>query len=191
MNNVPLPQEFDSRDIDWHDDLTPLQNAYVHWRRQGFTGIQSAKRAGYSEPKQSHRENARNPLIKRLVTEGEEELRVRFKVDRDRVVEGIMEALSVAREQSDAKIMLQAWTDVARITGVQAPEVKRVEMEAHTQVDHHHITHASDRELLELIGRERELDILRPAIEGEYALLESDNEEEEAYVDEQPLEERE
>lgn len=173
MTNVPAPTEFDTRDIDWHDGLSALQNAYVHWRRQGFTPLQSAKRAGYHNARDGWRDNERNPLVKKLVQEGEAELRVRHKIDRDRVVEGIMEALSVAREQSDPKIMLQAWTEVARITGVQAPEVKRVEMEASGTIEHHHISTASNRELLELVGKARELESSQSVIQGEFTRLEN------------------
>ncbi len=162
--------EFDPRNVDYFDELTSLQNAYVYWRHLGFTPLQSARRAGYSSPKESSRENERNKTLKGILQQVEEEARVRYDVDRDRVIEGIMEALSVAREQSDPKVMLQAWVETARITGVQAPEVKKIEVQG--EVTQHHITDASDKDLLEILGKRRELEL--PALEADYEVLEHD-----------------
>lgn len=163
--------EFDPRNVDYFDELTGLQNAYLYWRHLGFTPLQSARRAGYAAPKESARENERNKTLKGLLQEVEEKARVRYDVDRDRVVEGIMEALAVAREQSDPKVMLQTWVELARITGVQAPEVKKIEVQG--EVTQHHITGASDKDLLEIIGKRRELE--PPALEGDYEVLEYDD----------------
>jgi hypothetical protein len=94
--------------------------------------------------------------------------RVRYDLDRDHVVAGLMEALSVAREQSDAKVMIQAWIELARITGVQAPEVKEIR---HTgTVDVNHMRRMNDSELLEVVGRKREL-----TIEADYEVVEDES----------------
>ena len=146
----------DIRDVTFHDGLTNKQNFYVYWRLLGFTPKQSAKRSGYTDPTEASSINERNKQIAGIVSKMQQDAKVKYDIDRDSEVGGIFEALSVAREQSDPKIMIQAWTEIARITGVQAPEVKEIR---HTgNVDVNHIRSASDRELLELVGRERTIE---------------------------------
>lgn len=155
--------------IQIYDNLTPRQNAYVYWRQQGLSPYQAAKRAGYHDARSAAHTNDNMPAIRELIGKLDEARRVRFEIDRDRVVEGIMEALSVAREQSDPKSMIQAWTEIARITGVQAPEVRRVEVTG--EITQHHIARATDRELLQLVGRTRQLP--EPTtIEGQVEVIE-------------------
>lgn len=160
MTDIPLT----TTDIVYQDGLTPQQSAYVHFRSLGLNASQSAKRAGYPENKRINLDLDRNPRIRAAIDRIREEARIRFDIDRDRVVEGIMEALSVAREQSDAKIMILAWTELARITGVQAPEVKKLEISG--EVTAHHLAQVSDKQLLTLLGKERTLEL--PPLEGEY-----------------------
>jgi phage terminase small subunit len=169
-----LPTSYPSvADATVYEDLTALQNNYVFWRQQGLTAHQAAKRAGYENINKATIQNENHPKIKDLVTIADTRHRIRYEIDRDRIVEGIMEALSVAREQSEPKVMIQAWTEIARITGVQAPEVKRVEFSG--RVTQHHYRTASDQELLALVGRNRELPAIENPIEAEYEEIITDN----------------
>ena len=151
-------------------DLTPQQGRFAYWRSFGMTPTQAAKRAGYTRPSEALRTLESIPKVRELIKRLANEARVRYDVDRDRVVEGLMEALNVAREQSDARTMIQAWSELARITGVQAPEVKRVELVG--EVTQHHLMTVSDKELLAMVGKDRELD----ALEGEYEDVKEDSE---------------
>lgn len=161
--------EVDFRDIVVHDGLTDKQNAYVYWRELGFTPRQAAKRAGYGCVKTGARDNENNPQIRELLDKYVKDNRPRLDVDRNQVVEGIMEALAVAREQSDPKVMIQAWTEIARITGVQAPVVTKVEHEHGGTISVNHMKEVSDQRLLQMLGKKRELDYIEDA---EYEVVE-------------------
>ena len=168
---MPSQELIDLAEVQIYDGFTEKQNFYVYWRQLGFTPRQAAKRAGYDDARQAAIANEQNKRINTVLGKMQTEARVRYQVDRDHVVEGLMEALSVAREQSDAKVMIQAWTELARITGVQAPEVKEIR---HTgNVDVNHMKHMNDSELLAVVGRKREL-----TIDGEYETVEPEEAEE-------------
>jgi len=159
---------FDIREADYNDALTPLQNAYVYWRQLGFSPMQSAKKASYADPKDAARTNEANTIVRDMVTKGQEKLRVKHNIDRHHVIEGMLEALAVAREQSDPKVMLNAWSEIARVTGTAAPEVKEVNVKG--DITHHQIHEASDRDLMKLLGKTRVIDVL----EGDYERVEDD-----------------
>lgn len=150
--------ELDPTDMVMVDELTPMQNMYQYWRGYGFTPRQSAKKSGYKDLKQAIRVNEANPIIRKSIEEMASRVKVRHKVDRDAVVDGLMEALSVARERSDAKQMISGWVEIARITGVQAPEVKVMKVEG--EITQTHISQAPDAELLKILGKERTLPII-------------------------------
>lgn len=177
---MALPLAVNPADITFHEGLTPLQNAYIYFRQQGLTSSQAAKRAGYEEPVKAGRMNEQNAQIRTLIEQQERECRVDIQIDRGRVVEGMLEALAVAREQSDAKVMLDAWDRIARVTGVGAPETKKIDISVDGQISHNVLTKASDSELLALVGKYRELPkVSRKAdpdpLEGEFEVEDEDS----------------
>jgi hypothetical protein len=158
--------EFDVRNAESYTGLTEMQNLYVYFRQLGFTPTQAARRAKYDDPISSGRDNERNAYIRQLITEIPADRRPIIEIDRQKVLEGMLEALAVAREMSDPKTMLNVWSEITKVCGVGAPEVKRIEIEG--KVQQHHIAKASDRELLAIIGRKRELQTL----EGDFERVE-------------------
>lgn len=150
-------------DIEGKEKLTDKQAAYAYWRGMGLTPRQSMKRAGYADFK--WREVELNKTVRACVEEFARQARLKYDIERDDVVAGIREAINIARDQSDPNSMIKGWTEIARITGVEAPERKQVDVNVSGKVEHHQLSQASDKQLLELLGKNRAMPEL---IEGEF-----------------------
>jgi phage terminase small subunit len=78
-----------------------------------------------------------------------------MEIDRQRVLEGLLEAVEMARIQQDPGAMIRAWAEIGRMCGFFAPEravkvdvnitAKRVIQDLETR---------SDEELLEFVARQ-------------------------------------
>lgn len=147
--------EFAGHAIEFYDDLTEKQSVYLYWRLLGYTPGQSAKKSGYGQPAQAARANEDNPLIRQIVADRTAQNKVKYNMDVHDVVGGMLEALSVARERSDAKTMLESWKEISTQLGLAAPEKKVIEIQG--EITHDHIASASDAELLRLLEKKREL----------------------------------
>lgn len=151
----------------------PLQNAplsdiadkYAYWRALELTPPAAARRAGISGTLSFIKKRAncleKNPTVQKAVLHYRNAARVRYNIDRDHVVEGLMEAVEVARAQSDSRNMIAAWSEIAKVTGVGAPERKEVVIEGH--VTQEQLAQASDADLLAMLEKRRQLDVIDDA----------------------------
>lgn len=157
--------------------LTSVERAYAYWRGCGLSPAQSLRRTGDTSSDAS-RNQARqlrlesDPRIKAVILRIYEENRIRYEIDRDRVVEGLMEAINVAREQSDAQNMISGWKELAKITGVGAPERKEIVL-SQGNLSNDQLRQVSDEDLLRLVGKERTLALPSTIEDVEYTHAES------------------
>lgn len=153
-------------------NLTSKERAYVYWRGAGLTPAQAAKNAGFSI--RNHYERSKriasleaNPNVRKALNRVFEENRVRYQIDRDNVVEGLLEAINVAREQSDSPAMINGWKELARVTGVGAPERKEILL-TQSNPSTEALKQAPDDELLKLVGKERNLQLASPIEDADF-----------------------
>lgn len=138
------------------DEFQDRQRKYIYWRALGLTTIQASRRAGYADRNHGRKMETTNPKVREAIENLGKAAQIRFEIDRDKVVEGLMEAINVAREQSDARVMVQGWSEMARITGVEAP--KKTEVTMTGEITHNTaLNTVSDRELLKLVDKKREI----------------------------------
>lgn len=159
-------------DVEGKNTLTQMQAGYAYWRGMGLTPAQSMRRAGYSDTK--WRENETHKVIRRVIDELVEMARTKYDIDRDAVVAGIMEGINVARDQSDPSQMIKGWTELARITGVEAPERKTLEV-VDKSATAKELQKLGDRALLKALGKRRLLPDLQDIEEAEFEEIEVDN----------------
>ena len=150
--------------------LTELQLQYVHWRGLGLNPKAAARRAGYN----TSGGTVAGTVVARLesskkirlgIERMQDAARLRYKVDQDMVVAGIFEGINTAREQADAKAMIDGWAKIAQITGVQAPKRQEIEVK---QVTADTLAHIPDHELLKHMGKDR---VLSSVIDAEFVEL--------------------
>jgi phage terminase small subunit len=142
------------------DGLDPMMRAFAEHYAQGFTQTQSAKRAGYANPSSSGASLLQNPKVLAMI----EELRTVYAeaagTDRTAFIDGLKEAIDMARTMSDPQTMIIGWRELGKACGYYEPEKKELSVTVRGNVRLDQLKTMSDDELLKLIEQQ-------PAIEGQ------------------------
>ena len=110
--------------------LTPRQRLFVDEYVLCNNASEAARRAGYSEKTAGAiaTENLQKPAIRQAIEALRRDNAARLDLTRQDVLEGILEAIEVARVVAEPAAMLAGYRDLARMCGVNEPEVHRVEV---------------------------------------------------------------
>lgn len=123
---------------------TERQKAYVNGVMEGKTRHRSAVEAGYA--------NAIAPefsaTVKQEIAKAREQLTDITTIKRVDVIDGIMDGIACARMQGDSGNIIKGWTEVAKILGYYAPEVKTINLNLSQQRMRTQFETLSDEELL-------------------------------------------
>jgi len=116
--------------------INERQRAFVEHYIETFNAQESCRRAGYS-PKSVMPQSAnlmKNPQIQTAINRHRSALSARHEITRDRLVEGLVEAYSMARARERPNEMISAIATLAKLTGLMVDQ--RV-----LQIDQHGQTH--------------------------------------------------
>lgn len=136
--------------------LTEQQEGYVEGVLDGKAKSHAALDAGYSHGSQSHRLD-RNELVQTALAERREELSSATQITRAGVLNGILDAIEMARVMADPMAMLAGYRDISKMMGYNAPEVKKVEISDTSNTLARKIKSMSDEDLLNVIEGEARL----------------------------------
>ncbi len=142
--------------------VTEQQDAYVEGILDGKTKSEAALDAGYSHASSSY-QIERQAAVQQALAERREELSSATQITRAGVLNGILDAIEMARAMADPQAMLAGFRDISKMMGYNAPEVKKVEITASQGRLRHKMESLSDEDLLRLASGE-EVD---GVIEGE------------------------
>ena len=137
--------------------LTERQDAFVDGILKGKDRNVAARDAGYVDKNDgralpSVAEKQKN--IQRALAEARAELSSAAQISRADVIDGIMEGINMARLAADPATMIKGWTEVGKILGHYAPEVKKVEITDNQKRLQSKFTAMSDEDLLRVIEGE-------------------------------------
>lgn len=135
--------------------LTPRQQKFVtHYLVTGNSS-EAARLAGYSENTagQIGYENLKKPEVIAVIQRLQAENAAKLELSRQDVLNGLLEAVELARQQANPAALVSAWREIGRVIGCYQPEVKRVELSADGQALQYKFAAMSDEELLEIIAR--------------------------------------
>jgi hypothetical protein len=124
--------------------ITEKQQTYVDSIMEGKSKDASAKAAGY--PHAQHLE--RSETVRQEIALAREKLTDLTQIRRLDVVDGIMDGISLARMQGDAGNVIKGWTEVGKMLGHYAPEVKTLNLNLNQQRLRSKFEALSDEELL-------------------------------------------
>jgi len=127
--------------------LSPQQSTFVDGVMSGKSRHSSAIAAGY--PNSSAPD--KSALIKFEIEQAREKLTDLTTIKRADVIDGIMDGIACARMQGDSANMIKGWTEVAKILGHYAPEVKTLNLNLNQRRQRSKFEALSDEELLALI----------------------------------------
>lgn len=142
--------------------LTESQEAFVEGVLDGKSRGQAALDAGYSSPSASST-IAKSEAVQVALSERRVELSSATQITRAGVLNGILDAIEMARLMADPTAMLTGYRDISKMMGYNAPEVKKVEISDTSDRLHRRMQSLSDEDLLKIINGEADMDV----IEGE------------------------
>jgi len=142
--------------------LTESQEAFVEGVLDGKSRGQAALDAGYSSPSASST-IAKSEAVQVALSERRVELSSATQITRAGVLNGILDAIEMARLMADPTAMLTGYRDISKMMGYNAPEVKKVEISDTSDRLHRRMQALSDEDLLKIINGEADMDV----IEGE------------------------
>ena len=129
--------------------ISEAQEAYVEAILDGKSKPEAALAAGYSHG-QSFAAAERSQLVQNALAERREELSSATQITRVGVLNGILEAIEMARLQGEPMIMLTGFQDISKMMGYNAPEVKKLEVSTSQGRLHHKIQSLSDEDLMRM-----------------------------------------
>lgn len=134
--------------------LTPMQAAFVDESLKGKDPITAASAAGYHNPVSHGAQIAKTTKVREALRQARDELSSAAQISRADCIDGIMEAINMARLAADPATMVKGWTEVAKILGHYAPEVKKIEITDNQKRLQSKFEAMSDEDLLKVIEGE-------------------------------------
>ena len=141
--------------------ITPKQEKFVEGVLSGKTTTRAAKEAGFNTNKRGF---TRTKEVQEALADARAGISQASTLTRMDVIEGVLEAIQLARLTAEPAVMIQGYDKLAKIMGYYAPEVKKVEM---TMTQERHINKMeglSDTELMALADG-------RAVLDGEFTVV--------------------
>jgi len=148
-------------DIDFN--ITDEQKRLVEGLFAGLTKKQALARAGFRESMNINRYFRDNPHLEDYAKHLQSEERKKWRVSREQVTQGLMEAIQDAKMLEEPNTQINGWRELGRLHGLYAPEEKKVTLSAEKSEQMRQIEEASVEELLDMTGHEM--------IEGDFELI--------------------
>lgn len=130
-------------------NLTDTELAVANAVLDGKNFTEAAKLAGCT-PQNAGHVVKKSTDVKAYLEEHRSELRNAAQIQRGDVVAGFMEAIDMARLGADPSAMIKGWSEIGKMLGLYAPEVKKVELTAGQRNIRSKFEIMSDEELLEI-----------------------------------------
>ncbi len=131
--------------------LTSMQAAVVDATLQGKDRVAACVAAGYVKPFANQNAPFKSEAVQLALSEARAELSTAAQITRADVIDGFMEAINVARLAADPASMIKGWSETAKVLGLYAPEVKKIEMSMNQQRLQSKFESMSDADLVAII----------------------------------------
>jgi hypothetical protein len=148
--------------------LTDKQRAFIDGILRGMPQTTAARSAGYENAAVEANRQMRNPKITEALRVLHHKYEKASQMTRKKVMDGMLEAIEMAKLQADPGVMVSGWREIGRMCGYYAAEKKVLDINITAKRAVDKLEGLSDAELLEMIENDSE------AIEGEFTeVLES------------------
>lgn len=134
------------------DDAVRREN-YLQHRIAGIPPTQAARLAGYKNPRESCRDLEKNQEIADIIASHIANSRMEAKYTRDKVMQGIEEAIDMGKMIADPSSMIRGYQEINKMQGYYAPETKELILSEDTAGKLDQIAQLSEAELLARLGK--------------------------------------
>ncbi len=139
-------------EIDPNKPLTEKMKRFVQAWAEGDTIPNATLRAGYAGDGVGYR-LARMPNVLALKAQHEAHYQEAVQMTRKKVMDGMLEAIEMAKLMSEPASMIAGWREVGKICGYYAPVEHKIKVDVSGNVVHQRLTGMSDAELLDMIAK--------------------------------------
>ena len=135
--------------------MNPRQTRFVQEYLGTRNASEAAARAGYSKRAAGQVGHVllKNAEVAAAVREGEAQIAREADISRRKVLDGLQEAIELARAKRDAGGMIAGWREIAKLCGYYAPERHEVRLSADGAALQRELEYMSDAELAKLVAQ--------------------------------------
>jgi phage terminase small subunit len=172
--------------------LSEKQKIFVNGLLHGQTQTTAARCAGYGFPKEEACRLMKMPKIRESLQYLQRKHEKAAGVSRKQVMDGMLEAIEMAKIQGDPSVMVNGWREIGRMCGFYAAEKKVVEINISAKRAIDKLETLTDAQLMELIAEDTQAiegvfsEVLEEAQEEADAAFEDEEEEEEEEIQPEP-----
>lgn len=130
--------------------MTAKQIKFAELRAEGVPISAAARLAGFAGKGKHFQALERHAGVQEVVAEKKAEIAAVLNMTRQHVLDGHMEAIQIARTQGDPHAMIKGWTEIGKMCGFYAPEVKKIDVSISAKRLLDQFETMSDDELLKL-----------------------------------------
>lgn len=131
--------------------LTEQQKIFVDQIMKGKGPNVAARIAGYSQPDAQGYTIAKSPKVQAAIKYLHKKHEQASQMTRKKVMDGMLEAIDMARMQADAGVMIAGWREIGRMCGYYAPEVKKIDINISAKRVIDKLETLSDADLVKMI----------------------------------------
>lgn len=147
--------------------LTEMQRQFVKYHASGMNVTQSLLAAGFKNAQGTHSRITNHPAVQKALAIERQKYEEASQMSRKKVVDGLLEAIEMAKLVSEPSSMVAGWREIAKLCGYYAPVTKHVAISLSAQGFESRLKQLSDDELAKLAQGE--------TIEGEIVTVEDGN----------------
>lgn len=107
-------------------ELSKQQAIYVAKRETGASREESAILAGYPAGQEAGKQVEQSPVVQAELAKARTELARSTGITKEDVLAGLKTAAEMAQTMADPQAMVRAWSEIGKMLGHYAPEVKKV-----------------------------------------------------------------
>lgn len=157
--------------------LTEQQKIFVNAIVRGKAPNVAARMAGYASPDQQGYSVVKSPKVQEAIRYLHRRHEKAADMTRKKVMDGLLEAIEMAKVQADSGNMISGWREIAKMCGYYAPEVKKIDINVTAKRVIDKLETLSDADLLEMVEQQGRI-IEHEAVEILNDLQNSSNSEE-------------
>lgn len=131
--------------------LTEMQRQFViNIGEHGMNHTAAARAAGFNHPTVQGSQLMRQPKIRAAIATAREAYAKASGMTRQKVIDGFIESIDMARIKSDPLTMIAGWREVGKMCGFYEPSKSKIEISVNGKVMLEKLSSMSDAELLQL-----------------------------------------
>lgn len=108
--------------------LTEQQRVFAEQIVKGKPPQTAARIAGYANPEAQGYQIAKSPKVAEAIKYMYRKHEQAAQMTRKKVMDGMIEAIDMARLQADSGNMIAGWREIGKMCGYYAPEVKKIDI---------------------------------------------------------------